>query len=214
MQAPQAQKRVVYLISPGERLTPEQLLDALQHVLRELGEYVVAFQLREQSLDTRSRPLTDEQVLTLVSELIPLCEAHGVRFVLNSELDVAKKAEVKHLHLGARHGNPVVDFSFGYSAHSLEEALSAEAAGADYLFFSPIFAPLSKPSARPALGLEALNRVCSQVSIPVYALGGIKPEHVSQCLAQGASGVACISSVLGAADALRAAKEFRMVLES
>jgi thiamine monophosphate synthase len=65
--------------------------------------------------------------------------------------------------------------------------------GADYAVLAPIFAPLSKPSSRPPLGLEALRAVASRSSIPVLALGGITRENAPLCVEAGAAGVAGIT---------------------
>jgi thiamine-phosphate pyrophosphorylase len=84
----------------------------------------------------------------------------------------------------------------GVSCHSIGEVLAAEQDGADYAFLSPIFAPLSKPSASPPLGLEALNAAARQAKIPIIALGGVTPQNEKFCLDSGAQGIAGISYFL------------------
>ncbi len=72
----------------------------------------------------------------------------------------------------------------GVSTHSLEEALSAEDAGADYVLLSPVFRPTSKPEDdRPTLGLEGLEAAQRRLGIPVFALGGITPANAEAVLA-------------------------------
>lgn len=80
----------------------------------------------------------------------------------------------------------------GYSAHGLDEAQQAEAEGADYLFFAPIFTTTCKPGQKP-IGLKALGQVCKSVQIPVYALGGIDQGNFEKVLQEGAFGIAAIS---------------------
>jgi thiamine-phosphate pyrophosphorylase len=84
------------------------------------------------------------------------------------------------------------DFVVGVSCHSLAEALAAQADGADYLLLGPIFATPSKLQYGPPLGLAKLREVTSQVSIPVFALGGITPDRVAPCRESGAAGIAGI----------------------
>ena len=91
----------------------------------------------------------------------------------------------------------------GYSAHRIEEAQAAERAGADYLFFSPIYPTTSKPGLAGA-GLDRLREVCNSVSIPVYALGGITPERINACKEAGAEGVAVLSGILDNPDTCEA----------
>lgn len=88
----------------------------------------------------------------------------------------------------------------GYSAHTPEEARQAFRGGADYVSYSPIFAPRSKASAGAAVGLEGLSRVCSLSSGPVYALGGVTPARASDVKAAGAAGIAVIGALLEARD--------------
>jgi thiamine-phosphate pyrophosphorylase len=71
-------------------------------------------------------------------------------------------------------------------------ALGAARAGADYIYFSPIFQTPSKDNYGPPQGLERLAAVCRLVSIPVIAIGGISVENAVRCFEAGAAGVAAI----------------------
>jgi thiamine-phosphate pyrophosphorylase len=84
------------------------------------------------------------------------------------------------------------EFVVGVSCHSLQEALAAEAAGANYILLGPIFATPSKLQYGPPLGLAKLREVTSQISIPVFALGGITLDRVPPCRQNGAAGIAGI----------------------
>jgi thiamine-phosphate pyrophosphorylase len=80
----------------------------------------------------------------------------------------------------------------GRSCHSTEEARAAEAHGADYVIFGPVFATPSKAQFGAPQGLERLAGVCRAVRIPVLAIGGIALENAAECWRAGASGVAAI----------------------
>lgn len=84
----------------------------------------------------------------------------------------------------------------GASVHSLEESLEAEAAGADWLTFGPVYDTPAKRAYGPPQGLGALERVTRAVRIPVVAIGGITAERVGEVRAAGAHGVAAISAIL------------------
>jgi thiamine-phosphate pyrophosphorylase len=86
----------------------------------------------------------------------------------------------------------------GASVHSMEESLEAEAMGADWLTFGPVYDTPSKRAYGPPQGLVALERVARAVGIPVIAIGGITPERVPAARAAGAHGVAAISAILAA----------------
>jgi thiamine-phosphate diphosphorylase len=84
-------------------------------------------------------------------------------------------------------------FLIGVSCHSVEEVRKAEAQGADYALFGPVFPPLSKPAGIEPKGLEGLARAATAVRIPVLALGGVTLGNSAACVAAGAAGVAGIS---------------------
>lgn len=121
------------------------------------------------------------------------------RVMINDRLDVALAAKAHGVHLGTR-SMPVDlvrklshrEFVVGASCHSLEEALAAQAAGADYILLGPIFATPSKLQYGPPLGLAKLREVTLQVGIPVFALGGIDANRVPMCRENGAAGIAGI----------------------
>jgi thiamine-phosphate pyrophosphorylase len=108
-------------------------------------------------------------------------------------------SETKRLIAAASPGSNVENwFLAGVSCHSLEAAQSA--AGADYIFFGPVFATPSKAAFGAPQGLEALAKVCRAVAIPVLAIGGITLENAASCLASGAAGIAAIRLFQDAVD--------------
>jgi len=129
------------------------------------------------------------------------------RVIVNDRLDVAIAERAAGVHLGensvpapeARRllqnllvANRPAEFLTGVSCHSLSTAQAAAAAGADYIFFGPIFPTPSKQKYGPAQGLQRLAEVCRSVTIPVLAIGGINVENAAHCLDSGASGIAAI----------------------
>lgn len=148
-------------------------------------------QIREKDLDTRT-------LCRLVERALSLC-SHA-RVVVNSRVDVALACCAHGAHLPSDAPPPSLfrsiappAFLLGVSCHSIDELRRAEAEGAAYAFFSPIFHPLSKHDTRSPHGLDALRRASAAVSIPVYALGGITRENAPLCAEAGAAGVAGIT---------------------
>ena len=101
----------------------------------------------------------------------------------------------------------------GKSIHSVDAAIRSADQGADYLVAGTIFRSLSHPLIRPQ-GLRFLERVCRAVSIPVIAIGGIKPSNVNDCMATGAAGVAVLSPIMRAKDPREVARAYRDALDS
>ena len=111
------------------------------------------------------------------------CGAHGVHLPANS----IPASEARAVWMKA--SRSAIAPAVGVSTHSLAEVLSAEAHGADFAVFGPVFEKGGQ--ANPG-GLEQLREVCKHVGIAVLALGGVTPENVPLCLQAGAAGVAGI----------------------
>jgi thiamine-phosphate pyrophosphorylase len=102
----------------------------------------------------------------------------------------------------------------GVSVGCVAEAAAAESAGADYVALSPTFPTASKGDAGPGHGLAVLRDICSIVSVPVIAIGGIGPENVTGIITAGADGVAVISAVVGKEDIAGAARQMKALIRS
>ena len=92
------------------------------------------------------------------------------------------------------------DRIIGISTHDVEQAKAAEASGADYIGFGPIFGTATKATGYSARGLEMLRRVRKAVRIPIVAIGGITEGNVNEVWQTGADSAAIISDLLGADD--------------
>lgn len=153
------------------------------------------------TLQLREKNLTDCELIELGSQLRILTSNYNARLIINSRADIAKKIDADGVHLteSCADANEIKsDFPgliVGVSTHSLEGAHIAEAQGADYITFSPIYATPSKANYGPPQGLGLLRQVSQEVNLPVLALGGITLHRVSECLDQGAFGVALISDI-------------------
>lgn len=139
---------------------------------------------------------------------------------VNTHLDTARRLRLS-LHLGHR-GRTVAEARrhlpqavLSVAVHSVEEAVESARAGADAVLFSPVFPTASKPH-HPGTGLDALAACCAAVpTTPVFALGGIMPDRVADCLHAGAYGVAVLSALLfppGPGDIFDAVQAFRDAL--
>jgi thiamine-phosphate diphosphorylase len=93
----------------------------------------------------------------------------------------------------------------------VEEALAAEAGGADYLGVGPVFPTDSKADAGDAIGIEGLKKICSAVRIPAVGIGGINARNAAEAMKTGAAGVAVISGILSQSDIKAAAEQLRSV---
>jgi thiamine-phosphate pyrophosphorylase len=117
----------------------------------------------------------------------------GVTFVVNDDVAAAVALHADGVHLGQGDAGAerarTVGLLLGLSVSSLDEALEADA---DYLGAGPVWATPSKLDAEPPIGLDGLSSICSAVSLPVIAIGGIDAVNAGACIAAGATGVATI----------------------
>ncbi|MGJ8696609.1 MAG: thiamine phosphate synthase [Verrucomicrobiaceae bacterium] len=144
----------------------------------------------------------------LARELCVLCSKHHVTFVVNDHVELAKECGAPGLHLGQDDGSIAAareilgqHIMVGRSTHSVEQAQAALAEGADYIGFGPLF-PTPTKVGRPGIGLENIAVVEETVgcAIPVFCIGGIKPENLAEVKAAGARRVVVVSHLLQAED--------------
>ncbi|HEX3377246.1 MAG TPA: thiamine phosphate synthase [Candidatus Acidoferrales bacterium] len=199
---------------PARVLLPEvsSLYDSIP---RAIAAGVSWIQIREKDLDTR--PL-----LEVARFAVAKSHATSTRVLINDRLDVALAANAAGVHLGEkslalevvtewRRSSGRTDFLIGVSCHSLEAACNAEARGADYVFFGPVFATPSKAAFGAPQGIDRLREVCASVKIPVLAIGGVNLENARDCLKAGASGIAAIRLFQNAKDSAELAAELKRI---
>jgi len=186
-------------LATGARLDPlGALLERVEQAARAGVDWI---QLREKDLEGRA--LFDLTAKAMAVAAAARSAEKRARILVNDRLDVAWAAGSAGLHLGEtslpvsevvgwRNRDGRADFLVGASCHSLEGAVQAAAAGADYVFFGPVFATPSKAVFGQPQGLQRLGEVCRAVSIPVLAIGGITQEKAGACLDSGAAGIAAI----------------------
>jgi thiamine-phosphate pyrophosphorylase len=176
-----------------------------RHLFPDLPSETYVRLLLESSADVvqlREKDLDRQDLLSLAAAASKVAKQRRKLLLVNGDVEAAIKSRAGGVHLpgggdpfGARelarsHGRP--DFVIGLSVHSIDEALSGEASGADYVLLGPVFPPISKKGRTP-IGLEVLREACSRLEIPVIALGGISKENVEVFQRVGAAGVAGIS---------------------
>lgn len=200
----------LYLISArcqtGGRPLVEVVRDALAGGVR-------AVQLREKDLSA-------SRLFELAAELRQLTNTHGARLLINDRLDVAMAVDADGVHLGIA-GLPVraarrllgSQKLIGYSAHAVDEALQAQADGADFVTFGPVYQTPSKAAYGAPVGLDALQAACQALTIPVFALGGVNKTSVPELMAAGVRGIALISAIIAAPDPQQTAASMLQSIE-
>jgi thiamine-phosphate pyrophosphorylase len=158
-------------------------------------------------LQLRAKAASARALAVLARAVLPLARAAGVPLCVNDRLDVALAVGADAVHLG-QDDLPLVDarrlaagrLSIGVSTHTPEQAARAEADGADYLGFGPIFATVTKANPDPTVGVDSLRRIAAVARVPIVAIGGVNLDNVAQVAAAGAAAAAVIAAVERAAD--------------
>jgi thiamine-phosphate pyrophosphorylase len=175
--------------------------DVLFYAVEEaLKAGVKAVQLREKDLAIRD-------LLNMAYTMRKLTKKYNAKLFINDRVDVAIAVDADGVHLGQQ-SMPTdavrkiakKDFLIGVSTHNADEALEAEKKEADFITFGPIYETPSKLKYGKPLGVDALKEVKSKISIPVFAIGGIKQDRIDEVIKAGADGVAIISAILASKD--------------
>ncbi|MBQ9028119.1 MAG: thiamine phosphate synthase [Lachnospiraceae bacterium] len=196
---------LLYAITDRSWLNGRTLYSQVEEALEGGATFL---QLREKNLD-------DGHFLEEARELQALCRRYGVPFIVNDNVDVALAMGADGIHVGqsdmeAGDVRKLLgpDKILGVSAQTVEQALLAEQRGADYLGVGAVFPTGSKDDADD-VSRETLKAICSAVSIPVVAIGGISQNNVMQLKGSGICGIAVISAIFAQKDIKAAAMKLR-----
>jgi thiamine-phosphate pyrophosphorylase len=171
-------------------------------------------------IQLRAKNSAPAEIRAIAEKILPITRRANVGLVINDHLDIARHLGAEFCHLGQE---DFFDTGFkkiselktqnsklkiGLSTHSPEQAKRALAAGPDYIAIGPIYATGTKPTAKPVT-LEYVRWAAANVTIPWFAIGGIKLENLGDVLATGAERVCVVSAILNAPDVAKACAEFR-----
>lgn len=154
----------------------------------------------------REKDLPEAEFLAEAREIGALCRSCGVPFIINDNVEIALACGADGVHVGqsdmeagrvrAAVGEGMI---IGVSARTVEEALTAQRAGADYLGVGAVFSTSTKLDAE-AVSRQTLRDICAAVDIPVTAIGGISKDNILELSGAGIDGVALVSAIFGAED--------------
>jgi thiamine-phosphate pyrophosphorylase len=167
------------------------------------------------AVQVREKDLSAIELAGLCRRLREPTRERGALLIVNDRADVAlavgaDAVQRTYTSLSVAEMRTVAEkrLRIGASVHSLDDALAAEADGADWIVFGPVYDTASKRQYGAPQGLATLERVTGAVRIPVVAIGGIVPERVAEVRAAGAHGVAAISALLTAGSPAVATRRF------
>lgn len=204
-----AQNLLLYAVTDRAWVGRQTLLEQIESALKGGATLV---QLREKDL-----PRLD--YIREAAQATALCHRYGVPLIVNDSLEVALKSGADGVHVGIE-DQPVAEirrqagkgFLIGATAKTVEQARAAQAAGADYLGVGAVFpSPTKKNAIRITTG--QLREICSSVSIPCVAIGGISRENLPALAGGGMDGFALVSAIFSQPDIEAACRELRALAE-
>lgn len=162
----------------------------------EAGIRVIQYREKEKSLRTKYFECLQIRELTRKA---------GVTFIVNDQVDLALLVDADGVHVGQDDLPPEQvrelvgpERIIGLSTHSPEQARAALQAGADYIGVGPIYATKTKKDVCEPVGLEYLEYVVQNISLPFVAIGGIKEHNIAEVKSRGAKCMALVTEIVGA----------------
>jgi thiamine-phosphate pyrophosphorylase len=157
-------------------------------------------------LQLRAKKYPVGEIVRLANEMLPVTQRAGVPLIINDYPELLREVAADGCHVG-QDDRTILEARelagrsclVGKSTHSIDQAVAAQAEGADYIGFGPLFATGTKPTATP-IGLTQIHNVLSKVVIPVFCIGGVKVGNLSEIIAAGANRVCIVSELLLATD--------------
>lgn len=193
----------IYLITDRQAFRRKTNASASELCQQQLQAIQCAAQAGCPLIQIREKDFSAQELAEFTRAALDLARPYGARVLVNDRLDVALATGADGVHLrvnslsatAARRqasalGQP--DFLIAVSTHSLAEAEAAAHAGATFIVCGPVYDTPSKRAYGAPLGLERFAAICQNVSLPVFALGGVTLENFRAPLAAGAAGIAAI----------------------
>ncbi len=200
---------LLYAVTDRAWVGKQTLMEQVESALK---GGATCIQLREKELD-------EEAFLTEAIEMKALCERFHVPFIINDNVEIAIKCKADGIHVGQKDMEAGKvralcgdDKMLGVSVQTVEQAVAAEKAGADYLGVGAVFTTSTKADADD-VSHQTLKEICEAVTIPVVAIGGIGKANMKELKGTGIAGVALVSAIFAAEDIEAECRELHLLAE-
>ena len=197
----------LYAITDSRLATKQTIYEQVEDALK---GGVTMLQLREKNAEYDS--LREEAL-----QIQKICKKYDVPLIINDDVKLAKEIDADGVHVGqsdleAGQARKILgpDKIIGVTAKTVEQAIKAAEAGADYLGSGAVFGTVTKADAKP-MTMELLKEIVASVKIPVVAIGGIDETNIEKLAGTGIAGVAVVSGIFAKEDCKKAAEELKKV---
>lgn len=200
----------LYLVTDRAWLKEESLADQVEQAVKSGATFI---QLREKKL-TLTEFIREAKKIKLIAD------AYHIPFVINDNIDVAMAIDADGVHVGqtdmdARDVRKIIgnDKILGVSVRTVEQALTAQNCGADYLGVGAVFPTETKLDA-DKVSFDTLREITKRVRIPVVAIGGIDENNILDLKGNHIDGVAVVSAILAKPDICLATQNLKKLAEA
>ncbi|MBD7913041.1 MULTISPECIES: thiamine phosphate synthase [Clostridium] len=200
----------LYLVTDRSVLKGRNLSKAVEESI--LGG-VTLVQLREKEISSLD-------FYKIAKEIKVVTDKYNIPLIINDRLDIAQTIDASGVHLGqsdipCKVAREILgkDKLVGVSAHNLDEALKAQADGADYIGCGAAFATSTKEDT-VKVTYDSLKEIKSKLCIPVVAIGGINDKNVNELSGSGIDGIAVVSAILQKQNIRNTTKELKSILNA
>jgi thiazole tautomerase (transcriptional regulator TenI) len=204
---------VIHAVTTDEIITRDDFVSRASGVMRVLGS--------RGAIHLRASTVTSRRLHQLAASLAALQESTGAWLVVNDRVDIALASGARGIQLTSRSmdaadavramratGPGTPEPAFGLSVHGPEEAREVgDGSGISWLVVGHVFDTPSH-AGNAARGAHMLRDVSAATTLPVIAIGGVRPAHIGALREHGAYGVAAIRGIWRADDAESAAAEY------
>lgn len=192
----------LYLVTDRDLLKGRELTQVVEEAI--LGG-VTLVQLREKEISSLDFYNTAIKVKSITDK-------YNIPLIINDRVDIALAVDASGVHVGQSDLSCSVvrrllpkSKIVGVSVHNIQEAMKAEADGADYVGCGAIFSTTTKLDANNVT-IEQLTKIKKTISIPVVAIGGISENNIEQLKNSNIDGVAIVSAIIAKEDPRNASK--------
>lgn len=201
------EKLALYAITDSRLATKQTIFEQVEDALK---GGVTILQLREKNAAC-------DDLLEEALQIQIICKKYNVPLIINDDVELAKRIDADGVHVGqsdleAGKAREILgsDKIIGVTAKTIEQALAAQAAGADYLGSGAVFGTTTKADAKP-MSIDLLKEIVASVDIPVVAIGGIDETNIEKLTGTGIAGVAVVSGIFAKEDCKKAAEDLKKV---
>lgn len=170
-------------------------------------------------IQLREKNISEDEYVALAKEIKEVTDKYNIPLIINDQVDVALACDTAGVHVGQQDMAAALarvkigqEKILGVSVQTVEQAILAEKAGADYLGVGSVF-PTSTKKDAALVSKETLKAICDSVNIPVVAIGGINEENITQLNGSGIAGISVVSAIFAQKDAQKAAEGLRIQVE-